>query len=220
MRYDPHRYHRRSIRLEEYDYAQRGAYFITIVTKERAFLFGNVVNGQMGLVECGEIARECWQDIPAHFPNVDLDGFVIMPNHVHGVLVLTDDRATGVGATHASPLRNASPPPHSPPTDGAPLSGLPRGPERASVGAVVGSYKSAVSRRVNAAPGTPGLPVWQRNYHEHIIRDEALLNRVRQYVLDNPALWALDRENPQAVAPELEEAWRVCRSPILPGSRS
>jgi len=104
MKYDPKKHHRRSIRLPGHDYAQAGAYFVTICTDDRQCLFGRVDNAEMRLNHLGQIADECWRMIPAHFGNVELDAFVIMPNHVHGIIVITD---VGVGATHASPL-----PPH------------------------------------------------------------------------------------------------------------
>jgi len=178
---------RRSIRLKGYDYSQPGAYFITIVTQDRVCLFGVVVDGEMRLNEWGEIARQCWFDIPAHFPDAALDECVVMPNHIHGVIVLVD---SPVGATHESPL----------PT-------RPRGPKRQSIASIVGSSKSAVSKRINHHRGTPGAPVWQRNYYEHITRNEQSLNRIRQYIADNPQRWAFDRENPAALAPEPEDAW-------------
>ena len=103
-RYDPQRHHRRSIRLRGYDYTQPGAYFITICTRQRAPLFGRVVDGKMALNAWGRIVWACWREIPHHFPHVELDAFVVMPNHVHGVIFIVD-----VGATHASPLRDTSP---------------------------------------------------------------------------------------------------------------
>ena len=134
----------------------------------------------MRLNDVGEVARSMWEEIPAHFAQVETDAWVVMPNHVHGVLVIAS-----VGATHASPLQR------------------PAGPRKRSVGAIVGSYKSAVSRRVNAMYRTPGASLWQRNYYEHVIRDEAALGRIRQYIADNPARWSEDPENPAA-----EEALR------------
>ncbi len=113
MPYDPNRHHRRSIRLKGYDYTQPGAYFITICTHERVHFFGAVVNGVMRLNDAGRIAAQCWRDIPAHFPRVQLDAFVIMPNHIHGVLgIVADDNDAGaqnVGATHASPYHHVAP---------------------------------------------------------------------------------------------------------------
>jgi len=107
MRYDPNRHHRRSIRLSGYDYSQAGAYFITICTQDRACLFGDVVDGEMRLNDAGRVAQQCWRQIPAHFPNVELDEFVVMPNHVHGILVITD-----VGAKNFSPLHLTEQIPH------------------------------------------------------------------------------------------------------------
>ena len=116
-----------------------------------------------------------------------------MPNHVHGIIVImaTHD----VGATHASPLQN----------DDTPTQ--PRGPQRQSVASIVGSFKSAATNRINEHRGTPGAPVWQRNYFEHIIRDDESLNRIREYILNNPLQWALDRENPLAQGAKPEDAW-------------
>ena len=165
-------HHRRSIRLKEYDYAQVGAYFVTICARDRECLLGDVIDGEMRLNEYGQIVMECWDEIPRHFPNVELDEFVVMPNHVHGILVIT------VGARHASPLQ------------------LSRGPQRGSLGAVVGSFKSAATKRVNERRDTPGLTIWQRNYYEHVIRNEDEMNRIREYVAQNPAQWAKDENNP------------------------
>ncbi|MGC8719442.1 MAG: transposase [Thermodesulforhabdaceae bacterium] len=196
-RYDPTCHHRRSIRLKKYDYTQPGAYFITICTHERAHLFGEVVDGHMRLNNAGRIAEQCWRDIPAHFPHVELDAFVIMPNHVHGVLWIVDN----VGARHAVP---------PPPTDhveqfGKPLPG--------SIPTIVRAFKSAVTQRINAWRNTPGAPVWQRNYYEHIIRDEYILNTIRQYIIENPLRWHLDRYNPDRIGndPIVRKIWDMIR---------
>jgi REP element-mobilizing transposase RayT len=135
----------------------------------------------MRLNAMGHIAADCWQAVPRHFQMVELDAWVAMPNHFHCIVWIAD-----VGATHASPLHgNASPVRRS-------------GPPRRSLGTIIGSFKSAATKRINALRGTPGAPVWQRNYHEHIIRGDESLNHIRQYILDNPALWATDRENPSS----------------------
>lgn len=196
MTYDPEHHHRRSIRLKGYDYSQPGAYFVTICTQNRACLFGDVVDGKMRLNDIGRIVEQCWYHIPVHFAHVQLDAFMVMPNHVHGIIVLVD--SGNVGATHASPL----------PT-------RPRGPQRKSIASIVGSFKSTVTKRINDYRGTPGLPVWQRNYYEHIIRDEQSLIRIREYIANNPFQWALDRENPSVLAGaknvsplQKDEPWR------------
>ena len=179
--------HRRSLRLKDYDYAQAGAYFVTICTQDRACLFGAIVDGAMQLSDAGSTVEQCWSQIPEHFRDVVLDEFVVMPNHVHGILVINPavpavpavpvvPVVPAVGATHASPLRN--------------------GPRPGSLGAIVGSFKSAVTRRINQTCHSLGATVWQRNYYEHIIRDEASLHGIREYIANNPLQWALDRENP------------------------
>jgi len=181
--FDPDRHHRRSIRLKGYDYTQPGAYFITICTRDRVCLFGEVIDGEMRLNPLGEIVRQCWWAIPEHFSHVVLDEFVVMPNHVHGIIVImaTHD----VGATHASPLRVR-----------------PRGPQRQSIASIVGSIKSAAAKRINEYRGTPGAPVWQRNYYEHVVRDDQPLNHIREYIATNPLRWHLDRENPLQTGPD------------------
>lgn len=172
-------HHRRSIRLKDYDYTQNGVYFVTICTHERLHLFGDVVDGAMVANARDEIVQSCWEEIPAHYAMVELDAFVVMPNHVHGLIVITrDDVDHIVGATHGSPL-----PTH--PT-------RPNGPKRHSLGAIIGQFKSAVTRRINRLPNAPGHPIWQRNYYEHILRNEESLNQMRAYVASNPVKWAED----------------------------
>jgi REP element-mobilizing transposase RayT len=180
---------RRSIRLKEYDDSRPGANFVTICTHNRHCLFGEVADGEMRLNEWGEIVRHCWFEIAAHFPSVALDQYVVMPNHIHGIIVLMD---LPVGATHASPL----------------LHTRPRGPQRQSIASIVGSFKSAVTKQINQQGGTSGTPLWQRNYYEHIIRNEEALNRIRQYIHENPQCWVSDGENPAAARLEPEDAWR------------
>ena len=167
---------RRSIRLPDYDYTQVGAYFITICTHNRMPLFGDVVNEEMRLNEAGRIAEKVWRQIPDHFDNVVIDVFVVMPNHVHGIIVITHKH---VGARHASPLHRA----HQ--------------PSKGTLGTIVGSYKSAVSKQINRTRETSGATVWQRNYYEHVIRNETALHDIRQYIVHNPAKWADDLDNPQ-----------------------
>ena len=162
-------------------------------------MFGDVADGVMRLNQMGHIVRQCWLAIPDHFPHVLLDEFVVMPNHVHGIIVIMATHA--VGATHASPLQNDDTPTR------------PRGPQRQSVASIVGSFKSAATMRINEHRGTPGATVWQGNYFEHIIRNDESLNRIRQYIMNNPMQWELDRENPVRVkhfSPQPKhEPWRI-----------
>ena len=179
MTFDPDKHHRRSIRLKGYDYAQPGAYFVTICTFQRQCLFGDVADGELYLGEFGHIVLQCWGDLVNHYPNVILDVFITMPNHVHGIVVLGDaatERPVGAG------LKPALPTPA--PTK---LLGLPE---------IVRGFKSFSSRRINETRNTPGVPVWQRNYYEHVIRDAQELDAVRHYISDNPAKWARDMDNP------------------------
>lgn len=180
MKHNPNKHHRRSIRLQGYDYSSPGAYFITICTQNRESLFGDVVDGAMVLNEFATIAQRCWLEIPCHFLNVSLDEYVIMPNHVHGIIIIGEQN---VGARHAVPL-----PPRTE-RFGKPTHG--------SIPTIVRSFKSAVAKRINEHRGTPGAPVWQRNYYEHIIGTGESLDRIRRYIAENPLRWHLDRENPR-----------------------
>jgi putative transposase len=284
MAYDPEKHHRRSIRLKGYDYTQPGAYFITICTHGRECLFGEIIDGEMHLNEAGQIVVQTWQDLPNHVPNVQLDAFVVMPNHVHGIIIITD-HAEGIGAglkparttmgpdsaadsgstagpgsvgagsvgagsvgagsvgagSEPAPTTTTAPgsaagfgpttgsgpvgagptmgsgPTAAPgsttgsdpvgagsepaPTEPAPTEPAPTepAPTRSSYGLpeIVRQFKTFSARRINELRGTPGTPVWQRNYYEHIIRNESSLNRIRQYIAENPARWDADQENPQ-----------------------
>jgi REP element-mobilizing transposase RayT len=175
---------RQSIRLKDYDYAVGGAYFVTLCRAGRACVFGAVESGQLRPSRRGLVASEVWGSISAHRPNVMLDEFVVMPNHVHGILWITGpdahatDASSPVGATRESPKRR------------------PRGPDRNALGAIVGMYKAAVSREINRLRPGAADGLWQRNYYEHVIRTQEALERIREYIRLNPARWPHDRENP------------------------
>lgn len=188
MNYRAEAYGRRSIRLKGYDYAQPGAYFVTICTQDRQCLFGDIAEGQTRLNTLGEVVLACWANLPHHFPHVELDAFVVMPNHVHGIVVIThrrgeasgpNTRIPGLAAPDASPLLDGTRP--------------------GSLGAIVQNFKSVSTRRINTMRSAPGLPVWQRNYYEHVIRNEHELDRIREYIASNPMQWAMDSENPDHV---------------------
>ncbi|MEM1041549.1 MAG: transposase [Bacteroidota bacterium] len=183
-RYDPTRQRRRSVRLPFHGYAD-GVYFVTICTHGQVPLFGEVVDGGMCLSGLGAMVWEEWERTGDIRAEVVLDAFVVMPNHVHGIFGIIGDDATptgGVGATGRSPLRSG---PNARP-----------GPPPKSLGALVAGFKSAVTKRVNAARGTPGVVVWQRNYHERVLRDERELGVARRYIADNPLRWTFDRYGP------------------------
>jgi len=212
MTYDPEKHHRRSIRLKGYDYTQPGAYFITICTHGRACLFGEIIDGEMNLNEARQIVVQTWQDLPNHVSNVQLDAFVVMPNHVHGIIIITDRAgvlgagsvgagSVGAGSETAPTKIGPGPTAGSGPAagPGSVGAGLEPAPTRSSHGLpeIVRQFKTFSARRINELRGTPGTPVWQRNYYEHIIRDEFSLSRIRQYITENPARWDADREHPQ-----------------------
>ncbi len=172
--------HRRSVRLPGYDYAQPGAYFVTVVAAGRQCLFGEITGGQMQLSQFGQIVASGWQRTPEIRREVELGTWVVMPNHFHGIVVISSEApggASDVGATGRSPLR-------------------PRGPSPRSLGALVAGFKSSVTEQINLLRGTPYLPVWQRNYYEHIIRNQREWQQIHLYIESNPVNWAHDEENP------------------------
>jgi REP element-mobilizing transposase RayT len=170
MKYNPDKHHRRSIRLQGYDYSQPGIYFITLCTQNRECLFGEILNGEMRLNEFGKIAHQCWLEMPHHFPHIQLDEFVVMPDHIHGIIVLNNI----VGAKKFSPLQNITPF---------------RSPSK-TIGSIIRGFKIGVTKGFRQ--NTDIYVVWQRNYYEHIIRNKVELNRMRQYIIDNPKKWKTD----------------------------
>ena len=185
MPYDPNIHRRKSIRLKGYDYSQAGMYFITLCVQDRLCLFGEVGNGEMILNDAGRVANACWLNIPEHFPSTVLHEHIVMPNHVHGIIEF-------VGANHHSP-ENRSPEPRANndlceprANNHSPL----RSPSK-TIGSVVRGYKIGVVKwfRLNGNLGN----IWQRNYHEHIIRNEQSYYRISEYILNNPKNWDNDK---------------------------
>ena len=187
MTYDPARHHRRSIRLKGYDYTQAGAYFVTLCVQGRECLLGAVTAGEMILNELGQIVREEWERSSEIRREIELDEFVVMPNHTHGIvwIIETDDVRASVRPPQPAPVRAHGRAPQ-------------RAPQRApkSLGSFVAGFKSAATKRINEQRGMPGVPVWQRNYYEHIIRNDADLQRIREYIVNNPLKWDLDQLHP------------------------
>ncbi|MCJ7531213.1 MAG: hypothetical protein MUO64_09305 [Anaerolineales bacterium] len=160
-----------------------GGYFVTLVTHRRECLFGQILDGEIVLNPFGEIVLEEWEQSPQIRQELDMDAFVVMPNHMHGIVFIRDmekhDDVLGahdVGAPGRAPLQQRQP---------------------RSLGAFIAGYKSVVTKRVNQIRGMQYIPLWQRNYYEHIIRNEIELKRMRRYILENPMRWDLDDENPQ-----------------------
>jgi REP element-mobilizing transposase RayT len=182
--FDPDRFHRRSVRLKDYDYRSEGAYFITLCTHQRECLFGTIVDDKLHLSDLGQIIFDCWLTLPTHH-SVELDEFIVMPNHLHAIIVLTT--ANSVGAGRASPSLTSLPLPNNAP--------IPQNAPSGSLGTIIGSFKSAATKQINIRRNTPGSPLWQRSFYDQIIRDEIALNRIRQYIIDNPANWNTDSEN-------------------------
>jgi REP element-mobilizing transposase RayT len=183
---DKRRPQRQSTRLRGYDYTQCGAYFVTICAWKRRSLFGEVVNGEMHSNALGDVVAEAWLAIPMHFRAVELDTYTVMPNHAHGIVVIA------VAAQHAAPSH-----PPSPPFAVAP----------GSLGAIVRSFKSAVTKRANEIGIRFAPQLWQRNYYEHVIRNDDSLGRIREYIAANPARWELDAENPQPRGVDEFDRW-------------
>jgi len=194
-KFDPQKHHRRSIRLKGYDYAQAGAYFVTIVTWQRDCLFGEVINGEMQLNKAGKIVQWEWENLAQSFKFVELGIDQVMPNHFHGILLFNDVGATRPGITNTlageNPLLNIAPAGR----DGSPL--LPRGPKPSSLGAIIGQFKSRVTKRLWKIPELTGTPIWQRGFYERIIRNDREMDAIWRYIEANPATWATDDENPQ-----------------------
>jgi REP element-mobilizing transposase RayT len=208
MTYDPVIHARRSIRLPDYDYSQAGAYYLTICSHQRRCIFGVVRDGRVRLSRIGKILAEEWLQSCEVRPEVTLDEWTIMPNHLHAIVVigavpgqpvplgLVWPAGANVGATRrvAHPKQTLG---ERRATHRVAPTERPTGPAPGSVAAIVGQFKGAVTRRVNALRNTPGAPVWHRNYHEHVIRDEAELHDIRLYIAQNPSQWATDAENPR-----------------------
>lgn len=188
---DSQKHHRRSIRLPEYDYSQPGTYFVTVVAWHRECLFGDVVGGEMKFSKFGLVAKQQWEKLPKRFPDIELGAFVIMPNHMHGIIMITNSRGT---AENLNGLGGES-------SRRAPTQEGFQKPVKGSIPTIVRSYKSAVSYRINLMGGTQGIPVWQRNYYEHVIRNEKDLQNKTDYINANPMLWYEDDENPLNVKP-------------------
>jgi len=205
-RYNPHIHHRRSIRIPGYDYSQDGWYFLTICTQNRNCIFGQILKGRMHLNNGGLMVKTWWQKVTDKFPSVQTDEYVIMPNHFHGIINIVD-RATPRGrpilcekpALHGHPIavntNNKSGQPHN--ELGQPHRVAP------TLGDIVNWFKTMTTNQYihgvkqNGWPPFPGR-LWQRNYYDHIIRNENELNHFRRYIADNPANWQIDKENPNA----------------------
>ena len=158
---------RKAPRIADYDYAAPGTYFVTVCAATGQCLFGEVADGAVRLNDLGRAVARCWEETPRHFSTVELDLYVVMPNHVHGLLALTDSADV-----------------------------LTSNRVRPTVHTIIGAFKSAATRQVNMLRHAPGTPLWQRAYYEHIVRTDQGMERIREYIANNPAKWELDEDNP------------------------
>ncbi|MCC6158352.1 MAG: transposase [Deltaproteobacteria bacterium] len=197
MTFDPSIHGRRSIRLRGYDYSLPGAYFVTLCVSGRLCLFGDVFDDEVRLTTAGEIARIRWSELPGRFGHIALSDFIVMPNHIHGILINeldTYDRApdsstvrTVVGARFIAPNSEAIAA-NSPSTAHSA-----RAP---TLGNIVRAFKATTAREIREHVD-PAF-AWQRNYYERVIRDDDEMKRIRKYIIENPIRWNIDRDNPDA----------------------
>jgi putative transposase len=187
--YNPDKHHRRTIRLKGYNYSLAGAYFITICSYHRECLFGAIVDGEMQLNEFGTIVADTYLWLTSQYSYVDSDSWVVMPNHLHGILMLMDDISPN------NPRRGGS---RTAPTQGVPTTdnSFRNDTKRKSLGRLIGAFKTVSTKQINLIRDTPGITVWQRNYYEHIIRSEESMHHIRQYIHNNPFSWQHDQLHP------------------------
>jgi putative transposase len=169
---------RKILRLRDYDYSQNGAYFITVCVHHRQFLFGHFKEGKLHINKFGRIVQECWSELPSHYPDIQLDNFIVMPNHIHGIVIFDSNARAGL---RPAPTAHGT---------------RPNCKTEKSLFEIVGSFKAFSSRLINRARKMPGASVWQRGYYEHVIRNESDLEETIYYINSNPDKWQSDRENP------------------------
>jgi putative transposase len=191
-------HNRRSLRLRRYDYAQAGAYFVTICTQDRACLFGDAVGEDMVLNNAGRMVRSVWEGLPDRFSGMELDAFVVMPNHVHAIITIPGRGESRIrpGDCHQQ--------------ESGDHKDRPYGTMAGSLGRMMQAFKSTATHEYVTGVRQHLWPpfcarLWQRNYYEHVIQNERELDKIREYIATNPLKWALDRENPQRTERSVEE---------------
>ena len=177
--------HRQSLRLKDSDYSQAGAYFVTICTNNRQWLFGEIRQGEMVLSAIGRLVSAQWQQIPYRFAGLELGAWIVMPNHIHGILIIT---RSGEASNLITPVLQET-------ADRKTLPTQPRGTAPGSVGAIIQNYKSITSRKISRQNESMRAAIWQRNYYEHIIRNEREFRAIFEYIIANPHNWEHDMEN-------------------------
>ena len=164
------RYRIESIHLKNWDYSSDGFYYITVCTKDRQHIFGDIINGKMLLSAHGEIVKKCWVDLPDHYINLILDVFVIMPNHIHGIMIIDNDRIVETGLKPVSTYNGT----------------------RHGIFEFIRAIKTFSSKRMNKLDDTSGKTRWQSRFYDHIIRNEKNLTAIREYIENNPTNWEKD----------------------------
>ena len=175
--YNPEKHHRRSIRLKGYDYSQAGTYFVTICVQDKVCLLGKIVDGKMQVNTYGEIVKKNWKWLAEQYPYVILDEWIVMPNHFHGILFIDRRGGSRTAQQEDSSQRSQE------------------GAKRKPLGRLIGAFKTVSTKQINELRNTPGVRFWQRNYYEHIVRNERELNNIRQYIINNPLHWEFDTEH-------------------------
>ena len=182
------KYRIKSIRLKDWDYSSDGAYYITICTKNRECLFGNIIDKKMMLNNIGEIIKQCWYDLPNHYGNCRLDEFIIMPDHIHGIIIIDNDHnhPIVVEAIHQLPLLHELPLQKQ-----QPLQQTRKLRRQMLIPKIIGKFKMQTTKSFHEIKNT-SEKLWQRDYFEHIIRDDNELNRIRKYIINNPLKWEIN----------------------------
>ena len=191
MKYDPDKHHRRSIRLSGYDYSQSGAYFVTICAYQRQCVFGDVVDGQMCLNKYGAIVAETYQWLCQRYPYLHLDEWIVMPNHFHAIMLITDKPCMDADQPRRGVSRNALTMRTAPTINQHGKITKPK-----PLGRLIGAFKTVSTKKINILRDAPATPLWQRNYYEHIIRNQDAMNKICQYIINNPASWKIDQLHP------------------------
>lgn len=188
---DPHR--RRSMRLQDFDYTAAGAYFVTICTHQRAEFFGLIEAGAVKFSNAGKVVESVWKEIPTHHANVELDEFVVMPNHIHGILVINESPVGAIVIAPNSTSAAVGVQFIAPKSESSPIDSNRAG----TIGKIVRAFKARCTHAIHQEQSEE-TPIWQRNYYEHIIRNEKELLAIREYIANNPMQWDLDANNPHA----------------------
>jgi len=207
-RYNPDIHHRHSIRLREYDYSNAGAYFVTVCTQNRECLFGKIVDGKVILNDAGRMVESIWNELDQHYKGIETDESVVMPNHFHGIIVLENyEIVNNVGARFIAPKTRSIIDPDINIAEHPQKGVINYAP---TLGQIIRYFKGKAS-----FVGRKELPhfQWQRNYYEHIIRTEDELNRLREYIVNNPEQWLFDNENPDC---DQGETIRMGEPPVRP----